>query len=243
MRPRAIACIVLALLLSAPASAALISQSRSWNAQLAAPSTIAFDPFDTDLGTLTRVNVVLSGLMTLQALAAPRPDGQGGFLPYSFTILSELDAVSPGGTGFDFGSEARWLTSFTVIGNGQPVVASSAFELAFEFTALSDLTGFAIPDSVSGFTQPPVTIDGRRSDFNENFLNGLIGIQQMFFVPRLPQVNGAPVVVTPTDLRFGGVMRLDYIYEERQAVPEPAVVSLLVAAMAGFVVSRQRQRR
>jgi len=240
VRLRTSICIALALLISAPASAALISQVRSWNAQLGSPSTVTFSPFDIDLGTLTRVNVVLGGVMTVQAFAPPLLDGQGNPLPYAFTILSELDTVSPGGTGFDFGSEARWLTSFTVPGGGQTVAASSAFELAFEFGELSDLIGFAVVDSVTGFTQPPVTINGRRSDFNENVLNGLLGIQQMFLVPRLPQVNGAPVPVTPALLSFGGFMQLDYVYEARQAVPEPAVASLLAAALAGFVVVRRR---
>jgi len=240
VRARTIACVAVALLISAPASAALISQVRSWNAGISAPSAVTFDPFDTDLGALTRVNVVLGGTMTVQAFAAPWPDGQGNFLPYSFTILSELGTVSPGGTGFDFGSEARWLTSFTVAGNGQPVVASSAFELAFEFGELSDLIGFTVVDSVTGFTQPPVTVNGRRSDFNENMINGLLGIQQMFLVPRLPQVSGAPVPVTPTGLSFGGFMRLEYVYEERRVVPEPAVVSLLAVALAGFIVFRRK---
>lgn len=231
----------LALLVSTPSTGAVISQSDAWGAALGAPSTITLAPFDPTLGTLTRVDVVLSGQMSVQAFASPFPNPQGGFLPYSFLILSKLDTLSPGGTGFDFGGEAKWLTNHTVQGNGNNVVAVSSFELTFEFGDLSDLVGFTLPDGVSGFTQPPITINARRSDFIEDLVNQLLGVQQQFFVPEFPQVVGAPVPVTITALDFNGLMRLDYIYEARQDVPEPAGTALLGLALAIIVARRRRQ--
>jgi hypothetical protein len=238
MKLRALVCFIAALLATAPVAAAVVFQSRSWNAGFGTPDTITFDPFDPDLGTLTRVEVTLSGVMVLRAFASPYQNG-----PYSFAVISKLDANSPGGTGFDFGSPAQWLTSLTATGNGNEVVAVAPFELAFEFDLLSDLTGTADLGGFSGFTQPPITINGRRSDFVEDLVNQLLGIQQQWFVPELPQVIGAPVPVQVTRIDFSGGMQLDYIYEARQDVPEPGGVALLGLALAGLAVAAPRRLR
>lgn len=233
--------IAAAVLAALPASAAVLSQTRALSTGIGAPAVVVFDPYDPSLGDLTRVDVALSGLMTVQAFAAPLPDGLGGFLPYSFSILSKLGAVSPGGTGFEWDGEAQWLTSPTVPGTGSQVASTSPFEFEFTFDGGSDVTGFATLASLIGFTQPPLSVNGRRSDFIESLANQVLGIQQMFFVPEPPQVLGAPAAVTILGLDFDGSIRLDYTYQARQGVPEPGSAMLLAPALAALLAARCRR--
>jgi hypothetical protein len=113
--------LTIAIAAAGPASGSVVEQSRAWDAGLGAPSSVVFQPFDPQLGSLVRVDVLLSGVMALQGFAPPQPDG------------------------------------------------------------------------VAGFTAPPTTLIGRRSDIIADSANEFLGIQQQFFVPGLPLVIGAPV--------------------------------------------------
>jgi hypothetical protein len=233
--------LLLLIVAVAPCQAEVIEQNRAWLASPDQPSLLAFQPFDPQLGVLERVEVILSGTMSVQAFASPLPDGTGGFLPYSFTILTEFAAVTPGGDGFEFGSHAQWAESFLVTGTGETVSAARLFELSFQFGELSDLIGFTLPATVEGFTQPPTTIIGRRGNYLEDPANEVLGIQQQFLLPGPPTVFGAPVPVVVTAAGLNGLARLTYVYEPRKDVPEPAGLLLMALGLGGLrLASRSR---
>jgi hypothetical protein len=237
---RSLAVTLTALLLAAvPVRAAELLQAKNLDASLGGISSLAFTPFDPALGTLTSARVAMNGVMSVQALASPFPGtAPGAFVPYSFSILSSLDAISPGGFGFEFPTlKASWLAPFNTAGVGEQVAAAVPFSLDFEFGAASDVTGFASLGSFSGLTQPPSPITGQRSDFIETIVSAALGIQQQFFLQPVPQVLGAPAPVTVIGATFQGVIQLAYTYEPA-AVPEPGTLALLGLGFALFARRR-----
>jgi len=233
----AFAAVVLA---ASPVHAATIVQAKSLDASLPAPSLIAFDAFDPALGTLTSAQISMTGVMSVQAFASPFPGEPGLFNPYSFSIVSSLNAVSPGGFGFAFGTPASWTVPFATSGIGAVVTAATPFSLGFAFGPQSDVTGFASLGGFSGFTQPPVPITGQLGDFVETLITEALGIQQQFIVP-LPLVLGAPVPVTVTGAQFQGVIELTYTYaSDANTVQEPGSLALLGLAL--FLVTASRTR-
>lgn len=233
----AFAAVVLA---SSPVHAATIVQAKPLDASLAAPSLLAFDAFDPALGTLTSAQISMTGVMSVQAFASPFPGEPGLFNPYSFSIVSSLNAVSPGGFGFAFGTPASWTVPFATSGIGAVVTAATPFSLGFAFGPQSDVTGFASLGGFSGFTQPPVPITGQLGDFVETLITEALGIQQQFIVP-LPLVLGAPVPVTVTGAQFQGVIELTYTYaSDANTVQEPGSLALLGLAL--FLVTASRRQ-
>lgn len=208
------------------ADAALIIQNESFTTA-GGTAVVGFQEFDPTLGTLNSVGVEFSGIVRWQVTT-----------PGFSTTLSGavFDAEGAGGRGFDIGGFGGVFGPASVsTGDPDPLTVTWSFllDLDFTFNNLTDLVGFAIPNSSltpPTFT-PPSTVEGLRSDFIEGIVP--VGITEtLTFLPTFSAFN----------VSAEGSVILTYNYTPPvSSVPAPPALGIFLAGLVGLGVCR-RQR-
>lgn len=215
--------LLLLLLVGSPSSthaASIAIQSVNFNGPF---DSLAVTRFDQDLGALESVGVTIAGSLTASGVVTQIP-----LVPSNFVISVQQTFLGGGGGFFDFGSPSTFLMFGSSLDGRFSL--SSTFNYTFTFTSLSDIVGFALP-SVTGPTVPPITINGRRSDFvGDPALPGFINVAHMG--TGLPV---SPVLPVVTSISSQGVVIIEYRYtpaSNTPSVPEPATTWLLAIGLA-----------
>lgn len=215
--------LLLLLLIAAPSTthaASLALQSVSFDGAFDALAVRRFDPA---LGTLDSVGVTINGVLTVNGFV---PQIQGVAIPSVFTVTVEQTFAGIGGDFFDFGTPAGFLLNGSTAGD--PFTLNAPFTYSFRFTPVTDTLGFVIP-SVSGPTVPPVTVNGRRSDFvGDPAVPGFITLTHD--ATALPIV-GLPPVLTSTASRGSVILEYRYTPATPPSVPEPSTAWLLALGL------------
>lgn len=207
----------------------------------ATPTSLAhYDEFDTTLGTLDQVDVMIAGSLTVTVVTAPCPCGAfGTALPYTYSIQVNQDFF-PGATGrgFDFATPAVFQFFGTATGAGETVMFVAPMVYSFSFTETSDLIGFTT-GSFSGPVVPPAFVSGTRADFlpSSPLTAGLFSIETIISHTTI-QTSGLPF---PSIIPIAsGSILVTYHYTPFAEIPEPGGLALLAS---GFILLAGAMRR
>ena len=238
--------VALALLLFAAAARAdTVFESDTFSVQSGAFGAGLVDllPFDDSLGTLTKVSVELSGLITASVRAPLSVDSYG--TPYPTLITAEVrhDFDRLANQYFEFSGPATTRFQTIAPSAGQPVTLVSPFRYSFAFDATTDLTGGLAFPSVGYGATPPFSVQALLADF---LPKGPADLNQILLRQELVSLGGGAV---PISLNTTGSLRVDYHFDRTEPpsdpppVPEPGTLALTLCGAACIVGWRRSRSR
>jgi len=216
--------ILMAVAAAWPADALTVDQVEGFSGQF---DFVGVTPFDPALGTLDRVRVTISGVLTVSGMTGLNllPLGPGGLqpVPYDYVLDVQQDFFGLGNRYFDFSNVATFRFTGHATGAGEALLFVEPFSYAFTFDAFSDLIGFALPMTTGDVIPPPGGIAGTRARFIDNGIPlNEIDLTHAF------TLSGQQPLTTPTTittLSSAGQLQISY------DVPEPSSLALLGAAL------------
>jgi hypothetical protein len=187
--------------------------------------------FDTSLGTLDSVSVSINGLLdlTLETSLNLVPSGAGPVpVPYPISGLMNLSF-----SGAAFNSQppgAVYFINGLADGLGDPTDIYVPINIDFDFTAVTDLTGFTVSNVPGGI------FSGTRADFAP--VPASIPLPELD-MPTYIDMSQQPDTLINWDLDGGVLVQYSYTPPSAASVPEPPSL-LLIAAGAVLLVGRRR---
>jgi hypothetical protein len=244
-------------LVSALAAAGLICSARpaeassivfnSYSFSGSVTDAMAINPFDPALGTLTSVDVSISGTLSVSGTTSQNmvQSSPGVFVPvpYNYQVNVTQDFFGLAGKYFDFGNPASFTFTGTASGAGGSLAFVTNFGYSFTFDATSDLVGFVLPSSSSTvgiLIPPPGGVTGLRSDF----LRTNIPLDEIDMIQTWSSQSLFGGVPSPqiSSVNSAGVLQITYNYTPTP-VPEPSSLALLGLGVTWLAAGRYRRRR
>ncbi len=245
------------LVISSPAHAGVITQIESFDIStgfgpgsgtVAFPG-ILFESFPSNLGSLTRVDATLQGVVQVSGtlpsslLCTPVCVGQ----PYVFSLSIEHDF----GLGFLVNPEILYSGQHHGAAS-QPFFSSTAYTHSMSFTEITDLIGIAAVSSSAtpgapigtAFPNviPAVAATALRSDFSTAVPDTPLPLPFLF--PRFEfTASGAGLQgIFHGSIQSAGAITLTYIFDDPVSVPAPGCGLLLTGALIWFGLARRRPK-
>jgi len=230
-RGAALAVMAGAGLLLGGAGAAKAGQSFSVQETATSSQTLSFSPFDTSLGTLTEVDVLLSGASASLGSTFGITGGEGGASPAngSASFTANLDITGPGAESL-----------FTA---GASSSASCSVSSPTGTGSCSDSKPVTLAGG--GFTPDPAVLTSP-TDLalwdTPSDVDVLVGIDN--FVPGYVCTLALNVgsCSHTNDVLFGGQLSVTYDYTPASGVPEPRGIALFGTALLGLGLVRRRRQ-
>jgi hypothetical protein len=196
-------------------------------------------PFNSSLGTLTSVQVTITGAITAQ-VATQINVTPAGPLPVVFSVSANQDFSGlPNGSFFTWLQPATYVFTGVGTGAGEIEEQTDFFNYTFHFNSTTDLGGMTSVSSV-GATIPPGLAFGTLDGFTDT--HALLPQEFQTLEPgALPNIGGT-VLQTTVD----GEIQVEYDYTPTPPptapASEPATLLLLASGILGLVAGlRARQ--
>ncbi|MBN7798531.1 PEP-CTERM sorting domain-containing protein [Parahaliea mediterranea] len=210
---------VLGLGLAATSAQAMLMQTQTWYITDEADDSIVFNSFDSSLGTLTGVDVLLTGSGNISGGSI------SGFADYAYN-------TDPGDFGFSGLVDGRIFAGgpsahLFILLHGPHV---SCFTLSTPGVCSGDYSAAALSFSESRSISP--------SEFG-NYINQnpeFYWLMETDVSELLGQLAGGP----STNWSATGELSLIYTYDPAVAIPAPATLTLLGLGLAGLGWSRRK---
>jgi len=197
-------------------------------------SNVDIQPFNPALGTLTSVEVTITGTVSAQVLTNPMTV-MGSPIPTPYLVtVSQNFSGGPGNSLFSFLNPASFMLNG--IGTGGVQTLTATFTDTFQFNSTTDIVGFSgVSFSSSAPEVPSALVSGT--------LSGFQGVAPFEIVQTTPGTN-SPFGTIQSASTSGSIL-IEYDYTpatNTSPMPEPASLVLLSAGLAGLAFAASKTR-